>query len=50
MALGKEIGEMTLYYNKPGSGLASLSKRRLEHFNIDFDESEIVKVDTLDHY
>lgn len=50
LPLGKEIGEMTLYYNKPGSGLASLSKRRLEHFNIDFDQSEIVKVDTLDHY
>ena len=50
IALGKEKGKMTLYYNEPGSGLASLTKRRLEHFNIDFDKSETVKVDTLDNY
>ncbi len=50
LALGKEIGEMNLYYDKQGSGLASLSKRRLNHFNIEFEQSETVKIDTLDHY
>ena len=49
-ALGKEQGQFKLYYNAPGSGLASLTKRRLDHFNIDFDKSEVVEVDTLDNY
>lgn len=39
-----------LYYNEKGSGLASLTKRRLEHFNIDFKESEEVKIISLDEY
>jgi len=50
VALGKERGERTLYYNNPGSGLASLTKRRLDHFGIDFGDSETVRVDTLDNY
>ena len=50
MALGKSVGEAVLYYNKQGSGLASFSKRRLEHFNIQFDQSETVRVGTVDQY
>lgn len=42
IALGKEKGELALYYNNQGSGLASLTKRRLDHFNIDFNNSETV--------
>ena len=50
IALGKEKGEMRLYYNEAGSEMASLTKRRLNHFNIDFGKSEIVRVDTIDNY
>ena len=36
-----------LYYDKKGSGLGSLYKRNLEHFNIKFDEYEEVKLISL---
>ena len=50
IGFGKEPGELTLYYNEPGSEIASLTKRRLEHFNIDFSQSESVRIETLDNY
>lgn len=50
IALGKICGETQLYYDKTTSGLASLTKRRLDHFNIDFDQSETIAVDTVDNY
>jgi FkbM family methyltransferase len=50
VALGKQDGELELFYDEPGSGLASLSKRELSHYGIDFKYSEKVKVDTLDNY
>jgi FkbM family methyltransferase len=49
-ALGSEPGTVQLYYDKPGSNLASLTKRRLQHFHIPFDNQEDVKVDTIDNY
>lgn len=50
IALGKQTGEAELYYDTDGSWLASLSKRRLDHFGIDFKYSEPIKIDTLDSY
>jgi FkbM family methyltransferase len=50
VALGKECGESKLYYDTEGSWLASLSKRRLDHFGIDFSQSETIAVDTVDNY
>lgn len=50
MGLGKEQGEACLYYDAPGSGLASLTKRRLSHFNIPFNQSEDVRITTVDDY
>lgn len=50
IGIGKERGQMTLHYDTPGSGLASLTKRKLEHFNIDFNESETVQIETIDNY
>jgi FkbM family methyltransferase len=50
MALGKALGQAELYSERDGSVLASLSKRRLDHFDIDFKYSETIKVDTVDHY
>jgi FkbM family methyltransferase len=48
--LGKAAGEAELYADKPGSGLASLSRRRLDHFGIDFSHRERVRLETLDGY
>jgi len=39
-----------LYFDKPGSTLASLSKRRLRHLSIDFNQYEKIQIDTLDNY
>jgi FkbM family methyltransferase len=48
--IGKENGEATLFYDSVGSGLASLTKRKLDHFGYDFDLSETVKITTIDDY
>jgi FkbM family methyltransferase len=50
LALGAEPGEGTLHYDEPGSEMASLTLRRLDHFGMRFDRSETVLVDTVDHY
>lgn len=39
-----------LYYDNETSGLASLYKRELDYYNIDFSKSETVKAETLDGY
>ena len=50
-ALGAKSGEATLFMNVPGSGLASLTARRLEHFGIDHSLfSETVIIRTIDDY
>jgi FkbM family methyltransferase len=49
-ALGKREGTAELFFEKAGSGLASLTRRKLEHFNINFNESEKIVVETLDRY
>ena len=48
--LGQQVEERSLYYDAEGSGLASLTKRRLDHFDIQFTKSEQVSIDTLDRY
>lgn len=50
IGIGKEKYESILYYDKSESGLASLTKRNLDHFNINFDKFERVKIDTIDNY
>ncbi len=50
LGIGKKKDLMTLYYDKPGSGLASLTKRRLDHLGKEFNKSEIVQIDTIDNY
>jgi FkbM family methyltransferase len=49
-ALGKETGNVTLYFDVEGSGLASLTKRRLDHLGISFERHERVTVSTVDRY
>ncbi len=48
--LGGEIGEGELFYDEVGSGLASLTRRRLNHFNLDLRLSEKVRIETVDNY
>lgn len=48
--ISDKITEGVLYYDREGSGLASLYNRQLEYSGIDFDMQESVKLDTLDHY
>jgi len=50
IGLGNKKESRTLYYNSAGSQLASLTKRRLVHHKIDFNESETVEIDTIDNY
>jgi FkbM family methyltransferase len=50
LALGSAPGQRTLYYDREGSNLASLTKRRLDHFGIAFAKSETVRIDTVDRY
>lgn len=49
-ALGSRVENLLLWSDKPGSGSASLTRRRLEHFGIDFNYSEEVSVITLDSW
>jgi FkbM family methyltransferase len=50
LALGKIDSEAILFSNESASGWASLTKRRLEHFDIEFNLTEIVTVSTLDNW
>jgi len=50
LALSRERGEAAMYYNKPGSVLASLTKRKLDYLQIDFSHSEMVRVETMANY
>lgn len=49
-ALGPAIGEGVLHFDQPGSGLASLTKRRLDHLSIPFEHQETVSIKTVDSY
>lgn len=48
--LSHENGEVQLFSDRPGSSLASLSRRRLDHFGIEYEASERVQMRRLDDY
>ena len=50
LALAQNIGELTLYYPFVGTGYASLTKRSMDHYGLDFKNSETVSVTSLDTY
>jgi len=50
LAFGARKESGLLWFDKPGSGMASLTKRRLEHFGINFEGCENVNIDTLDNW
>ncbi|WP_185963415.1 FkbM family methyltransferase [Flavobacterium gawalongense] len=41
---------LTLYYNQEESGLASVYKRKLDHFNIKMDLKEEIEIKTIDSF
>ena len=49
-AVSSATGEATLYSNSPGSTLGSLTKRRLDHFNTKFDNTERVHTVRFEEY
>jgi FkbM family methyltransferase len=49
-ALSDYSGVSVLYSDEPGSGLSSLSRRRLDHFRIEMSEAEEVTVVRFDEY
>lgn len=49
-AIFSSTGTATLHSNTDGSGLASLTKRRLQHFNIDFELTEEIRTITFEDY
>lgn len=48
--LGNENSKIVLFSNQDESGLASVYKRKLDHFNIHMNQSEEVEVKTLDFF
>lgn len=49
-AVSSEAGDAVLYSNEDGSGLASLTHRRLDHFGIEFNKAENVKTIRFEDY
>jgi FkbM family methyltransferase len=50
IGIGAIRGEAVLHFDHLGSALASLTKRKLDHVGIDFEESEKVEITTIDEY
>jgi FkbM family methyltransferase len=49
-AVSSSTGLATLFSNEPGSGLGSLVKRKLDHFNIDFNFKEPIETLRFEEY
>jgi FkbM family methyltransferase len=50
LALSTDTTTQQLWSDTLGSGLASLTRRRTQHFGFSFEESEVVEVTTLDSW
>jgi FkbM family methyltransferase len=50
LGLSDRDADVTLFSDSEASGLSSLNKRRLEHFSINFDKQETIKVTKLDSW
>lgn len=48
--LSDKTGTMDLFYDKEGSGLASVYPRDLSHYHIDFSSRETIQLTTLDDF
>jgi FkbM family methyltransferase len=49
-AISSENGNATLYSDFSGSGMASLTKRKLHHFNIPFETKESIRTQRFEDY
>jgi FkbM family methyltransferase len=49
-AVSNITGSAVLYANVPGSGLGSMTKRNLQHFDIEFEHSEVIDTIRFDDY
>lgn len=49
-ALGKEKGQLKLYYPFDGTGYASLTQRNMKHYGLNFEKSEEISIETMDSY
>lgn len=49
-AVSNKTGSAALFANVPGSGLGSMTKRNLQHFNIEFEHSEIIETIRFEDY
>ena len=50
VAVGRTSGRASLWADSPGSGLASLTQRRLDHLGMGFSHCETVEVTSLDEW
>jgi FkbM family methyltransferase len=50
LGLGDKVGKVELYYDREGSGLASVYHRDLAFRNIQFDGHETIQLTTLDNF
>ena len=50
IGIGKEKGKAILHFDGVSSEIASLTKRKLDHFGIYFNNSETVEISTIDIY
>ena len=50
LAVSNKTGSAILFANVPGSGLGSMTKRNLEHFNISFEHSETIETIRFEEY
>jgi FkbM family methyltransferase len=50
IGVSDSVSTSLLYSNEPGSGMASLSKRRLDHFNVDLNFSEQIQTIRFEDY
>lgn len=49
-AVGSTTGITSLFSDVSGSGMASLTKRRMDHFNLDFEYVENIQITKLDDW
>jgi FkbM family methyltransferase len=50
MGLGSKCSKEILHSDYFGSGMASLSKRKINHLNLEFSKEEVVQITTLDKW
>jgi FkbM family methyltransferase len=50
LALSDRIADVPLFADAPGSGMGSMTKRKLDHFNIPFEHKETIQTTRFEEY